>query len=123
MSLILVVDDHVDTCLAMMKLLRSYGHAAECVHDGEDALSFVAADRPDLVLMDVSMPGLDGITTLQRLRGMPDAQEIPVVMLSAMVDADTRRRAMHAGAVNYVVKSDVNYQESHRLIGAWIAKR
>jgi CheY-like chemotaxis protein len=71
-SLVLVVDDHVDTCHAMMKLIRIAGAEAECVHSGADALAFVAAAaasagggdprraRLGLILLDISMPGMDG---------------------------------------------------------------
>ena len=71
MSLVLVVDDHVDTCLIMVKLIRRLGVEADCVHSGADAIAFVSEITPSLILLDLTMPEMDGFETLERLRLTP----------------------------------------------------
>ena len=105
MALVLIVDDHVDTCRIVQRLIQSLGTDAECVHSGAAALAFVAARRPALVLLDIAMPDMDGFETLQRLKGTgaPGA-DVPVVMFSAFDDDASIQRARDLGAVDFWVK-------------------
>ena len=105
MALVLIVDDHVDTCRIVRRLIQTLGEDAECVHSGAAALAFLAARRPALVLMDVAMPGMDGFETLEALRrhGGP-AADVPVVMFSAFDDDASQARARALGAADYWVK-------------------
>lgn len=102
MPSVLIVDDHVDTCEAVRRIIARMGTPAECVHSGVDALAYLEADQPSLVLLDLTMPEMDGVETLERMRarGFRGA----VVMFTAMSDERSRRRAMHAGATDYWVK-------------------
>ena len=98
---ILVVDDETDIRELVEELLRAEGYAVETASDGAAALA-AFHDRPaDLVLLDVSMPTLDGYETLERLRDLGD---VPVILLTAHSGEIDKVRGFHAGADDYVVK-------------------
>jgi CheY-like chemotaxis protein len=101
---VLVVDDE----LAMRALCRVNltvsGMAVVEARDGREALALVAAERPDLILLDVMMPGLDGWEVAERLAADPDTREIPIVFLTARADTADRVRGRDLGAVGYVTK-------------------
>ena len=99
---VLVVDDEAitrDVVGAMLELEDVDVHTA---HDGDSALAMAEKVRPDLVLLDVMMPGVDGIDVCRRLAATADAPR--VVMLTARADAESRQAATDAGAVGYLVK-------------------
>ena len=116
MSVVLIVDDHVDTCHLMERLVRRIGPDTHCVHSGEAALAAVGAAPPSLVLLDISMPGIDGLETLRRLRETPASSAVPVVMLTAMNDDATRRRASDLGANDYLLKSGFDFPTFRHVI-------
>src|SRR5205085_12649041 len=72
--------------------------------DGDEALALALEERPDLVLLDVMMPGRDGWTIASELRADPRTRDLPIVFLTARVDEVDRRRARDLGAVGYVTK-------------------
>jgi CheY-like chemotaxis protein len=111
MSLVLVVDDHVDTAHALASVIRKLGPSAECVHSGEATLAFIAARRPDLIILDVCMPHMDGIQTLSRLRGTAAGRDVPVAMYTALTDPATHDDARRAGAVAVWNKTAFNLRE------------
>ena len=101
---VLVVDDEAITrevVTAMLELEDVEVHAA---HNGEDALAMALDVHPDLVLLDVMMPGLDGFEVCRRLRDTGNGTAPRVVMLTAKADDDSRRVAAEAGAEAYLVK-------------------
>jgi CheY-like chemotaxis protein len=106
MSLVLIVDDHRDTGRLLARFLRANKVEAVAVESGVAALAYVRAapTRPDLVLMDISMPEMDGLETLRRMRQLPGGAELPVVMLTAISDQGSRTRAEQLGARDYLVK-------------------
>jgi CheY-like chemotaxis protein len=106
MSLILVVDDHRDTCRLLQRFLRSLGRSAVAVQTGEEAVALIrdGATRPQLVLLDIMMPGMDGFAALAQLRSLPAGRSLPIVMLSAVSDDESRARAKALGATDYWVK-------------------
>ena len=121
MALVLIVDDHVDTGEAMTRLVRRLGPDAACVHSGEAALAFVAARCPSLVLMDLSMPEMDGLETLERLRDTGFSR--PVVMLTAVSDAAYRRRAFELGAADYCLKSHFDLAQFTAMLARFVVLR
>jgi len=98
-KLILVVDDEKAIRELLCRVLVIGGYEVEAAADGYEALERVSTRRPDLILLDLMMPVLDGWTVLDRLRDMPDAP--PVVVVSAYLD---RGRAVAAGASGYINK-------------------
>ena len=98
---ILVVDDEPDIRFLVAELLRRAGYDVVQAEDGRAGLRAVHESRPDLVLLDVSMPELDGWQTLERIR---DLSDVPVVMLTARGEELERVRGLKAGADDYVTK-------------------
>ena len=100
---ILVADDNADMCAYLIRLLSPSWHV-ETVTDGEQALAAIRTRRPDLVLSDVMMPGLDGLALLRTLRADPSTATIPMILLSARAGEEARAEGLKAGADDYLVK-------------------
>jgi DNA-binding NarL/FixJ family response regulator len=104
-SRILIVDDHPLTREALSSLLRAHGFdVIGCASDGEEAIGAAARLRPDLILLDLSMPGLDGLSALPRLRDA--APESEVVVLTASGTEENLLSAIRAGAAGYLLKTE-----------------
>ncbi len=101
MSAVLVVDDDADIRDLVGELLRRAGHEVIEAPDGESGLKLFYAQQPDLVVLDVSMPGLDGWEVLKRIRELSD---LPVLMLTARAEELEKVRGLRAGADDYVTK-------------------
>ena len=101
MTSILVVDDDGDIRTLVAELLQRAGHGVIQAPDGESGLKLFYAQQPDLVLLDVSMPGLDGWEVLTRIRELSD---VPVLMLTARAGELEKVRGLRAGADDYVTK-------------------
>jgi CheY-like chemotaxis protein len=101
---VLVVDDESSIrMLCRVNLTRAGIEVLEAA-DGEEALELARAEHPDLVLLDVMMPGLDGWTVAAELAARPETRDIPVVFLTARAESADRRRGHDLGGVGYVVK-------------------
>ncbi|MCW1912699.1 hybrid sensor histidine kinase/response regulator [Luteolibacter sp. GHJ8] len=103
-SLILVVDDEPKNIQVVGPMLLRQGHEVIAAGSGEEALAKLRSTTPDLVLMDVMMPGMTGFDLCRRLRSQPEWQDIPVIFLSAVTDKSFIMEALAAGAVDYVTK-------------------
>jgi DNA-binding response OmpR family regulator len=101
MRRVLVVDDNDDICLLLEELLKGAGYSVETARDGRAALRAFHETPADLVILDLSMPELDGFETLERLRDLSDA---PVILLTARSSEIDKVRGFRAGADDYVVK-------------------
>ncbi|MFO1328185.1 MAG: response regulator [Rubrivivax sp.] len=103
---ILVAEDHAVNRQVLAALLDSMGHRALFVPSGDEALATVQRQRFDLVLMDLHMPGLDGIEATRRIRALPDraAATVPIVALTADAFTDTRERCLVAGMNSFLSK-------------------
>ena len=86
---VLVVDDDHDTVDTMREILEEEGHVVRCAHNGRDALAVALRDPPDLVLLDLNMPEMDGRAFLDAVRGHPTLADVVVVVLSG--DEEARR--------------------------------
>ena len=98
---ILVVDDEADIRELLRELLGRAGYDVEAAEDGRAALRALFGARPDLIVLDVNMPGLDGWQTLERIR---DVSEVPVLMLTARTGELEKVRGLTRGADDYVTK-------------------
>ena len=101
MRRVLVVDDNDDIRLLLEELLKGAGYAVETAQDGRAALRAFHANPADLVVLDLSMPELDGFETLERLR---DLSDVPVILLTARTGEIDKVRGFRGGADDYVVK-------------------
>ena len=104
MPTVLIVDDAAENLFVLSELLKPL-YRVLAVNSGAGALRVAGSQpRPDLILLDVMMPGLDGFTVLSRLREQPGTQDIPVVMLTALADVGEEERGLRLGAADYITK-------------------
>jgi putative two-component system response regulator len=103
-STLLIVDDAPENLNVLSELLQPY-YVVRAANSGEKALRIVATPpRPDLVLLDVMMPGMDGYEVFSRLREEPATADIPIIFVTAMNSAEAELRGLEAGAVDYITK-------------------
>ncbi len=101
---VLVVDDTAANANLLADLLRHHGFVPLLAANGESALAMTAAESPDLVLLDVVMPGMDGFETCRRIRAVPGNAMLPVVMVTALESKEDRIRGIEAGADDFLSK-------------------
>lgn len=101
---VLLVDDNPVNLHVLMDYLLAEGYRPLIAEDGEDALQQAAFARPDIILLDVMMPGINGFETCRRLKSAPETAEIPVIMITALDDIDNKIKGFSAGAVDYITK-------------------
>ena len=101
---ILVVDDNRDNRELVVKVLKGRGYEMVEAIDGEDALQKAQEERPSLILMDISLPKIDGYEVTRRLKMHEEYRDIPVVALTAHVMKGNKERAIEAGCVGYIPK-------------------
>ncbi|WP_322014803.1 response regulator [Paraburkholderia sp. J12] len=101
---ILLVDDNPDELRLLIEALRGARFRISVAMDGMQAYQRALAGKPDLVVMDIRMPRMDGFTACRLLAANSDTREIPVIFLSSLSDLDKRLEGLGAGAVDYVIK-------------------
>lgn len=101
---ILVVDDTPANLQLLAGMLKERGYRVRPVTSGEMALRAIEAQTPDLILLDITMPGMDGYEVCQRIKANPAWQDIPVLFISALNDTEDKIKAFQAGGVDYVSK-------------------
>jgi len=113
---ILIVDDEHSVREVLSEYFSEQGYSVATAGDGEEALALVRQDTPDLVLLDVRMPGIDGVETLRRMRGI--APDVSVIMVTANEDVGLARETLKLGALDYVAKPfDFVYLERAIMAG------
>lgn len=103
-SRILVVDDNQDACETLSSLLEVDGHPVARAYDGYQAVEVAKASLPDIVVMDIGLPGIDGYEAAKRIRDLPGGKEIMMVALTGWGQANDKRLAMEAGFDRHLVK-------------------
>jgi signal transduction histidine kinase len=101
---ILLVDDTPTNLKVLAEALQGQGWKTLMAADGESAIEQVAYRRPDLILLDVMMPGIDGFETCRRLKADPTTQDIPIIFMTALSDTLDKVRGLELGAVDYITK-------------------
>ena len=103
LNVLLVEDNDLNRDMLVRRLAR-HGMAATCAVDGEDGVRQALAGRPDVILMDISLPVIDGWEAIRRIRAVPETASIPIVALTAHVLKEDRERAEAAGCSGFVSK-------------------
>lgn len=116
MASILIVEDDLDGGNAMAGILNKLGHRAICVPNGREALAMLAGAKPDLILLDVRMPEMDGATFLQVLRSYLRWQDIPVIIVTALPAGPELDRAVRLGVREVLRKGTFTYDDLPAVI-------
>jgi PAS domain S-box-containing protein len=119
---ILVVDDNVDAANSMATMLRLLGNDVRRVHDGLQAIALTAEFRPDVVLMDLGMPGLNGYDAILRLRELPDGKNLKIIAVTGWGQDSDRAKSRAAGFDGHLVKP-AQLADLERLLGDLTAHR
>jgi two-component system, cell cycle response regulator DivK len=117
MAKILVVEDNPANMKLACLLLRKVGHQVLCAVDAENGLTQARAELPDLILMDIQLPGMDGLAATAILKRDPATSAIPVIALTAMAMKEDREKTKVAGCDAYIAKP-LRYQELYAAIDA-----
>jgi CheY-like chemotaxis protein len=101
---ILVVEDNADSAFSTALLLRLYGHEVQVVHDGMTALRAIQDDVPDVVLLDIGLPGLDGWQVAEKMQRPPNQKRPMLIAITGYGQEDDRRRSTEVGIDLHLVK-------------------
>lgn len=104
MATLLIIEDEAPIRANLRQLLQLEGHAVVEAASGEEGVAAAGAQRPDLVLCDILMPGMDGYAVLAALRGNPATRTLPFIFLTASANRSEREQAIARGADDYLVK-------------------
>jgi len=116
---ILVVDDNQDSRELVLKILGKQNYHLLEAYDGEDALNKIMVEKPDLVLMDISMPKIDGYEVTRRLKNMEDYKDITIIALTAHAMKGDCEKALSAGCKGYITKP-INIREFSEQIKRYL---
>jgi DNA-binding response OmpR family regulator len=101
---VMIVDDSRTIAWILRETLESLGYRVRCAYSGEDALDMIDAQRPDLVILDVMLPHMDGLEVLTRIKGSSETYSIPVIMLTANGNSEDVLTGYRLGADYYIIK-------------------
>lgn len=112
---ILVVDDEENIVELLRMNLKKFGYEVLCAYDGEEAIQITMREKPDLILLDIMMPGIDGLEVCRRVKMNPDVTHIPIIMLSARSEETDKVIGLGIGADDYITKP-FGFRELHARI-------
>jgi DNA-binding response OmpR family regulator len=118
---VLVVDDEPDIVRLLTFALQADGYQVSSAKNGSEGLERARQDKPDIVILDVMMPGMDGFEVCNELRSKPDTASLPIIMLSALGQVSDRVRGLRAGADDYVPKP-VNLDELSARVASLLSR-
>ncbi len=118
--LILVVDDYIDNVVVISLNLQNEGYKVVTASNGEEAISVASLTRPHLILMDISMPRLDGLAATRKIRENEALRDVPVIAITSFSTEGFRRAAYDVGIQGYLVKP-IDFQRMHELIRRLLA--
>lgn len=104
MAKILLVEDDEDNYDMLTRRLEGEGYAVALAVNGEEAVDMAASEHPDLILMDINLPGLDGYEATRQIRTFPEADGVPIIALTAHALTEDRNKALQAGCDDYHAK-------------------
>jgi CheY-like chemotaxis protein len=119
---ILYVEDNDDNIYVVKNRLGRLGHDVVVAADGEQGVAMAASERPDLILMDLRLPGIDGWEATRRIKARAETRHIPVIALSAHAMTGDREKALEAGCDDYDTKP-VDFARLRGKIEALIARK
>jgi len=120
MARVLIIEDNPANMKLATLLLHHANHTVICAVDAETGLMRARADQPDLILMDIQLPGMDGLAATAILKQDPTTSSIPVIALTALAMKDDREKSQAAGCDAYIAKP-LRYQELYAAIDGLLA--
>jgi two-component system cell cycle response regulator DivK len=121
MAMILIVEDNTTNMALASFLLKSVGHMVLSASDAEDGLTLARAEHPHLILMDIQLPGMDGLAATAELKGNDESRSIPVIALTALAMKGDEQRIRDAGCDGYIAKP-IRYQEFLQTVATQLAR-
>lgn len=115
MAKILIVDDDVETTALFENMIRNTGHEPVAVNSSLTAIETIKAEAPDLILLDIMMPNINGIELCKMIKATQAINNIPVVMVSALSDRGTKRDSANAGAEDFLTKPVLPHDFARKL--------
>ena len=122
MARILIIEDNPANLKLALLLLKNAGHTPLCAIDAESGMALARSDAPDLILMDMQLPDMDGLTATMHLKADPATATIPVIALTALAMQDDREKSLRAGCDAYIAKP-LRYRELYAAIDALLVGR
>ena len=104
MAKVLIVENHADMREILITIIELMGFTAITSNNGKDGVEKALAEKPNLILMDIMMPGISGWEATQRLRGHPETKDIPILASTALFRPTDLQRCLDVGCNNYIVK-------------------
>src|SRR6266436_45646 len=120
--LVLVVDDSIDNVVVISLDLQNEGYRVVTASNGEEAISVASLTHPQLILMDISMPRLDGFAATRKIRENEALRDVPVIAITAFSTEGFQRAAYDVGIAGYLVKP-IDFQRMHELIRRLLAPK
>ncbi len=121
MARILIVDDHIETCRVMAMLVKHLGYESHALNNGADVADYLKECKADLVILDIMMPGINGMDVLRQLRADAHTATVPVIMMTAVTDPLTKREAMDLGANDYWIKATIEVSELEQRLRKFVS--
>ncbi len=121
MAKILVIEDNPGNMKLCLLLLQQVGHTVLCAVDAEVGLAQARSQQPDLILMDIQLPGMDGLAATALLKNDPVTAAIPIIALTALAMKEDRLRTLEAGCDAYIAKP-LRYKELYATIDTLLEK-
>lgn len=118
---VLLVEDTEDNRFMMRRLLEMAGYQVVEATNGEEAVKVARAESPRVILMDLSLPVIDGLAATRLIRKLPDCQRTPIIAVSAHDSSDFQLEAIEAGCNSYITKP-IDFNELEELIGQLLTK-
>lgn len=122
-AVVMVVEDSPTMRIVLKQRLSHEGYKVVLAHDGMEAMQELRRITPNLVLLDIEMPNMDGFELMRELRNMPNTSALPVVMLTALSDSGYRKRAAEAGVTDYFTKTESNDDLMTRIAEILVSRR
>ena len=113
---ILIADDETDILKVLEKRLETAGYAVVAAENGNDAIRLAKSERPDLILLDINMPGMDGAEAKKILKDEPSTKKIPVIFLTALITKKEEISSGHKIGDNFFIAKPYDYEELLRQI-------
>lgn len=119
---ILVIEDEATLQKALMEMLEQSGYEAVSALDGESGWKLIQEEKPDLVLLDIILPKMDGFDVLQNIKSVEETSRIPVIILTNLGDINNIQKALELGANTYLVKADFHLDDVLKKIEQTLAE-